>query len=69
MLTKATDGTLDPKLCPFKCLLFQGQLYLSKSFFIMALYSSSELFSFYSFKELCVWIVSTKLSSLLEVML
>ena len=38
-------------------------------FFIVALYSSSELFSFYSFKELCVWIVSTKLSSLLEVML
>lgn len=64
----ATDGTLDPKLCPFKFLLFQGQLYVSE-FFIMALYNSSELFSFYSFKELCVWIVLTKLSSLLEVML
>lgn len=66
---KATNGTLDPKICLFKCLLFQGQHRLSKGFFIMALYSSSELFSFYSFKELCVWIVSTKLSSLSEVML
>ena len=28
----ATDGTLDPKLCPFKFLLFQGQLYVTKSF-------------------------------------
>lgn len=32
MLTKATDDTLDPKLCPSKFLLFQGQLYVSKSF-------------------------------------